>query len=178
MRQQAKARGDELHIRNPVDLRRRVRITGTGPLEDEAVRNAERALAELSASFKDWMHSEIEKLLAARDAIPQDGLDAETRDRLFHIAHDLKGEAATLGFPYCGRMAGSLARLLEQAPVLGNIPLPLVLHHIDAMRAAVVEKSEILRESVAQALAEELEGRVERFLADEFGGLEGAEGQA
>ena len=39
-----------------------------------------------------------------------------TRDELFHAAHDIKGEAATFGYPLVAPAADSLCRLLEHTP--------------------------------------------------------------
>jgi hypothetical protein len=157
-----------LPIEAPRDLRRRVRMTGSGPLENAAVENAERALAKLSGQFKSWMQNEVDALVKARDAIARDGLSPERQAPLFRAAHDIRGEAATLGFPLAGRIAGSLCRLLEEAPSAERIPLELMLHHADAIRAASCDMNGGAGPA-GRALAEALETLVEQFLASAKG---------
>jgi HPt (histidine-containing phosphotransfer) domain-containing protein len=139
-------------------------VTGSGPLENAAVENAERALTQLSGQFKSWMRNEVDALIEAKEAIARDGLSPESQALLFRTAHDIRGEAATLGFPLAGRIAGSLCRLLEEAPSAEQIPLELVLHHADAIRAASGDDAAGAGPA-GRALADALEAFVGRFLA-------------
>ena len=66
---------------------------------DDPVARAEQALAQLSGEFAGWMHSECERLEAARQNIKRDGFNKKSHDELFRAAHDIKGEAATFGYP-------------------------------------------------------------------------------
>ena len=61
--------------------------------------------------------------------------------RLFHAAHDIKGEAATFGFPWVASLAESLSRLIEHTPDMKRIPLTLVDQHVDAIRAIIRESA-------------------------------------
>ena|SRR5277367_5936541 len=76
----------------------------------------EAALAQLSSEFADWMHAECERLEAARRRVATLGFKAETQGELFRAAHDIKGEAATFGYPAVGAVAKSLCRLIEHTP--------------------------------------------------------------
>ena len=66
---------------------------------DDPVARAEAALAQLSNEFADWMHAECERLDAARQEVKRLGFTKKTHDELFRAAHDIKGEAATFGYP-------------------------------------------------------------------------------
>ncbi len=59
--------------------------------------------------------------------------------KLFRAAHDIKGEAATFGYPAVGTVAHSLCRLVEHTPDMSRIPLALVEQHVDAVRAITRE---------------------------------------
>jgi HPt (histidine-containing phosphotransfer) domain-containing protein len=131
--------------------------------DDDPVARAERALAELSSEFGSWMESECDRLDKARQAISQDGFSKPNRDALFHAAHDIKGEAATFGFPLVASAADSLCRLIEYTPDVTRIPIKLVEQHVDAVRAIHREYSR----SDAEELAAMLTGRL-REVTDEF----------
>src|SRR6186713_3140089 len=102
---------------------------------DDPVARAERALAELSSEFGAWMQQECERLDKARRAVKSTGFTRNAKEQLFHAAHDIKGEAATFGFPAVAGAADSLCRLIEYAPDATKIPVQLVDQHVDAVRA-------------------------------------------
>ena len=66
---------------------------------------------------------------------PPGGFTAANKEALFHAAHDIKGEAATFGYPVVAPAADSLCRLIEHTPDVTRIPLALVDQHVDAVRA-------------------------------------------
>lgn len=131
--------------------------------DDDPVARAEQALAELSGEFGSWMESECERLDAARRAVSEGGFTKENQQALFHAAHDIKGEAATFGYPAVAAAADSLCRLIEYTPEATRIPVKLVDQHVDAVRAIYREYSR----SDAKELASVLTGRL-RDVTDEF----------
>jgi HPt (histidine-containing phosphotransfer) domain-containing protein len=133
------------------------------PGEDDPVTRAEKALVELSTEFGIWMHSECERLDMARRALAHGGFTPANKDALFHAAHDLKGEAATFGYPAVAGPADSLCRLIEHSPDPTRIPIALVDQHVDAVRAIY---REYIR-SDAEVLAAQLT-RALREVTDEF----------
>ena len=104
-------------ITQPNPLRRVLRRVDEKDLDDPIAR-AEQALAGLSGEFKDWMATECDRLAAAHAAILSHGFTTDTREELFRAAHDIKGDAATFGFPTAGAAAESLCRIIEHAPDL------------------------------------------------------------
>ncbi len=134
---------------------------------DDPVARAEAALAQLADEFTDWMHAECERLEGARQVVKRDGFNKTTHDALFRAAHDIKGEAATFGYPAVDVVAASLCRLLEHTPDIGRIPLALVEQHVDAVRAMVREHARSDRAGVANALTRRLREVTEDFLRAE-----------
>ncbi len=132
------------------------------PGEDPIAR-AEKALAELSSEFGTWMAEECERLDRARKAVKTTGFTKNAKEQLFHAAHDIKGEAATFGFPAVAAAADSLCRLIEYAPDATRIPMQFVDQHVDAVRAIHREYAR----SDAVQLATELNARL-REVTDEF----------
>src|SRR6202795_3392695 len=110
---------------------------------DDPVARAEKALAGLSGEFKNWMAIEADRLSAAHATILKDGFTDATRDELFRAAHDIKGDAATFGYPSAGAAAESLCRIIEHAPNLDEVPSNLIAHHINAIQAIVRERTRL-----------------------------------
>ena len=138
----------------------------SGPWEDPVAR-AEEALAKLSGEFGDWMTQDCDRLDSARHAIRQLGTSNEARDELFHAAHDIKGHAATLGFPLAAPAAESLCRVLEHSPDPNRIPLALVDQHVDAVRAIVREYARPDIAEIATVLNNRLRGVTQEYLVHE-----------
>ena len=144
-------------------LRKHVSHKPLEPGEEDPVARAEKALAELSGEFGSWMEQECERLDKARITVKTTGFTKNAKEQLFHAAHDIKGEAATFGFPNVAVAADSLCRLLEYAPDMSKIPFALVDQHVDAVRAIFREYSR----SDANDLANLLNRRL-REVTDEF----------
>jgi HPt (histidine-containing phosphotransfer) domain-containing protein len=153
--------GDHEVIMPPNKLIKAVGL-GTTAMDDPVAR-AEQALAQLSGEFSTWMNTECERLDAARLAVAKSGFIAKTREDLFHAAHDIKGQAATFGFPSAGDAADSLCRLIEHSPDLDRIPMALIHQHVDAVRAIIREHNSDAAADVAAALAQRL-----RDVSDDF----------
>lgn len=126
-------------ITPPHELRKAVAPAMAG--DDDPIARAEAALVQLSSEFAAWMQSECERLEAAREDVRRQGFDEYTHEALFRAAHDIKGEAATFGYPAAAGVAESLCRLLEHTPGIGRIPVALVNQHVDAVRAIARENA-------------------------------------
>jgi chemotaxis protein histidine kinase CheA len=135
---------------------------GTDP-----VARAEQALAYLSREFSAWMDAECERLDLARRTVKSKGFTKETSDALFHAAHDIKGQAATFGYPFVAASADSLCRLIEHTPDVNRIPVALVDQHVDAVRAIIRENARADIAQVADALTKRLREVTDEFLAQE-----------
>jgi HPt (histidine-containing phosphotransfer) domain-containing protein len=151
-------------ITQPNPLRRVMRRAGEEDLDDPVAR-AEQALAGLSGEFNDWMRIECERLAAAHAAILQHGFSTDASDELFRAAHDIKGDAATFGYPSAAAAAESLCRIIEHAPDLERVPGELIAHHINAIQAIVRENATIDNTGMASALSRKLRGVADEYLA-------------
>jgi HPt (histidine-containing phosphotransfer) domain-containing protein len=150
-------------ITQPNPLRKVLRRVAEKDLDDPVAR-AEKALADLSGEFKNWMTIESDRLAAAHAAILKDGFTSVTREELFRAAHDIKGDAATFGFPSAGAAADSLCRIIEHAPNLAKVPAPLIAHHINAIQAIVRERTRLDTVSTANELSRQLRGIADEYL--------------
>jgi chemotaxis protein histidine kinase CheA len=128
--------------------------------DNDLVARAEAAMAELSSHFAGWMQDECHRLEGLCRKVEAEPSDANLLDDLFRAAHDVKGEAATFGFPVVARITASLCQLLGAAPDRAQVPFPLVARHV----AAVGQALRIDREG--EALAGDLERATAQFLRD------------
>jgi len=130
---------------------------------DDPIARAEAALAGLSGEFKSWMDTEATRLSAAYAVIQKHGFTDTHCDELFRAAHDIKGDAATFGFPSAAAAADSLCRIIEHAPDLDKVPAELFVHHINAILAIVHDHTALDSVTTARELSRRL-----RKVADEY----------
>jgi HPt (histidine-containing phosphotransfer) domain-containing protein len=154
---------DHKVITQPNPLRKVLRRVADKDIDDPIAR-AEKALAGLSGEFKNWMSVEADRLAAAHATILRDGFTDITRQELFRAAHDIKGDAATFGFPSAGAAAESLCRIIEHAPDLDEVPSNLIAHHINAIQAIVRERTRLDTVSTASELSRQLRGVADEYL--------------
>ena len=160
---EVKSYGDHHVITQPNPLRKVLLRVPECDLDDPVAR-AEKALADLSGEFKNWMTIEADRLSAAHATILREGFTDETREELFRAAHDIKGDAATFGFPSAAAAAESLCRIIEHAPDLAKVPRDLITHHINAVQAIVRERTKLDTAAMANELSRQLRGVADVFL--------------
>ena len=160
---QIKTFADHHVITQPNPLRKVLRRVAEKDLDDPVAR-AEKALAGLSGEFKNWMTIESDRLAAAYAAVLKDGFTKDISEELFRAAHDIKGDAATFGFPSAAAAADSLCRIIEHAPDLGKVPAQLIAHHINAVQAIVRERTRLDTVSTANELSRQLRGIADEYL--------------
>ena len=149
-------------ITQPNPLRKVLRKVRAQDLDDPIAR-AEKALADLSGEFKTWMLVEADRLSAAHARVLKDGFTDANSEELFRAAHDIKGDAATFGYPSAAAVAESLCRVIEHAPDLDNVPSELIQHHINAVQAIVRDHTKLDSTKVAGELSRRL-----RKVADDY----------
>jgi HPt (histidine-containing phosphotransfer) domain-containing protein len=158
--------GDHEVIRPENKLRKAASSTSYAP-GDDPVAGAELALAELSSEFSTWMDIECERLDKARCDIAVGGFTEANKNDLFHAAHDIKGQAATFGFPLVAWAADSLCRLIEYSSDVTHIPVKLVDQHVDAVRAIYHEYAHSDAKELAATLTKRLRVVTDEFLSHE-----------
>jgi chemotaxis protein histidine kinase CheA len=154
---------DHRVITQPNPLRNVLRRVAEIDLDDPVAR-AEKALAGLSGEFKNWMTIESDRLATAHAAILQEGFTEAACEELFRAAHDVKGDAATFGYPSAGAAADSLCRIIEHAPDLEKVPSELIKHHINAIQAIVRDRTKLDTVSTATELSRQLRGVTDEYL--------------
>src|SRR6267142_661780 len=142
-------------------------VTHAAIEDDDPVARAEAALVQLSSEFSSWMDDDWSRLDKARQQARGAGLTGHPVQVLFRAAHDIKGQAATLGFPLVSAVAESLCRLLEHTGDPQRIPFELVDQHVDAVRAIMREQGQPGADAVAEELTQRLREVSKDFLRRE-----------
>lgn len=118
----------------PNNLKKKVKITivkdGT---ETEAIDNADAAMAAMGDKFKEWLEDEVSKFDQYRKEMCE-ARNAENLNHLYVVAHDVKGQAETMGFPLITLVSASLCKLIEVWDKPETFPLDQLNNHVDAIK--------------------------------------------
>ena len=153
-------------IKPPSTLRSKVReMSPREAAKFDPIKAAEIALQRLSFNFDNWMQDEAKTLAMVWSEIHDNGVDEDRKARLFHAAHDIKGQAATLGYPLVGTAAAAFCRLIEAASDPAELPLTLAGKYVEAIHAMVHENARDDSDSTGAMLVAELEEAGAPFIA-------------
>ncbi len=95
---------------------------------------ADAAMKNLSGDFHNWMNDEVNRLIAAYEHLRDMPVDDRNISPIYLSAKDMKSQATLYGYPLAGEIAGALTRMLDKIEP-DYLPVQLIAHHIDAIRA-------------------------------------------
>ncbi|NVJ97585.1 MAG: Hpt domain-containing protein [Alphaproteobacteria bacterium] len=111
---------------------------GKVSISAEALEAAEKALEKMAEDYPDWVSGLIVKLQE------QHGRCVDTPEKrrdcfeaINHIAHDMKGQGGTFGYPLITTIADSLYGFTYSREGITDNQVELVKAHLDAMRAVI-----------------------------------------
>lgn len=110
---------------------------GDFQLDPDALARAEAALSALSNDYLTWVEADLAALVAEVSAL-RAAVPAERPivcARLFAIAHDMKGQAGTFGYPLLTGLGNALCRLVEDHAIVDAD----MLGRLEALAAAMAE---------------------------------------
>lgn len=110
-------------------------------LDPDGLARAEAALSRLSDSYLTWAEADCAALAACLADIAADPTDpADGLWRLFRIAHDMKGQAGTFGYPLVTEIARRLCLAIESMPEPDGEGLDHIARHVAALAEVVASR--------------------------------------
>lgn len=131
-------------------------------IDAEAMARAEAALEQMSEDYPDWVKSIIDKLSEMHRRAVDTPHERRTHfERIRRIAHDLKGQGGTFGYPLITDFAASLDEFAGPNVGMTDSHVEIIKAHIDSMRVVINERIEgdggengrLLKEGLQQAIA-------------------------
>lgn len=136
--------------------------TGEAEPMSATLARAEAVVADLAKDYATWALADVAKgrkaLAAATDDVPHRGQHVEA---LFRVAHDLKGQGASFGFPLITKLGHSLCALTrDRALEYQAKHLDLAKSHLDAIELVLTKNIKGEGGTVGADLVAKLECRV------------------
>ena len=113
------------------------KLSGTKISEDELERRlaaADQKISDVAAGFTDWVAADVAAAQAALGGLEHDPEDGEALQEIFRVAHDIKGQGGTFGYPLATKIAGLLCDFIRSAAA---VPAPEQITVIKAHMAAL-----------------------------------------
>lgn len=104
-------------------------------LDPRVLEQMQSTIRDLEAKYADALKSQVAMLQVLVE--PARKGDADARERLYALSHDMRGLAGTFGHAIVGQFADSLCRYIEQAKDGGWGDGTVVSFHVDAIRDAL-----------------------------------------
>ena len=107
-----------------------------GPTPEQAVLRALNATGLLSKAYQGWAVDDLQALWQAFQGSTAAGHDADADvKKMFDIAHEIRGQGGSFGFPLITGIGDSLCKFLEPLDSLTGRDLEVIKIHILAMKA-------------------------------------------
>ncbi|WP_374764553.1 Hpt domain-containing protein [Yunchengibacter salinarum] len=111
---------------------------GRGSIDPEALEKAQETLDKLAEDYPDWVNNLITKLHEKHSrCVDTPENRKEFFEEIAHIAHDMKGQGGTFGYPLITAFAESLYGFTNGRREPDDDEVELVKSHVDAMRAVI-----------------------------------------
>ncbi|WP_425407506.1 Hpt domain-containing protein [Hwanghaeella sp.] len=152
-------RGSVKIERPPNRLADKVPKTGGKTLK-QAIADADRAIDRLSKDYGKHLADDmaaLEKYMAAVKSAPT----AANLKTLFRLVHNMRGQAATFGFPLITEVGRSLCLYLLETEHESEVNVALIEQHVNALRVIYREKIEGQGDTVSRQVVEALMKAVE-----------------
>lgn len=122
--------------------RSRTQNTAAAPSQSNSVINAdtfkraEEAVSKLAEQYRDWALSDIETLRGYVATLSDDGERDGANAKIRSIAHDMRGQGSTFGYPLITQVAQSISGTLKLSLDTDQLVAELS-SHIDAVEAII-----------------------------------------
>ncbi len=128
-------------INAPHTIKVKVNEGGPGAVSLETLQKAEAVIADMADDYMDWVSEDLTALQAAYDALAADlSLGKAGLDKIYTIAHDMKGQGGSFGYDLITVIGNELCRFVEPLEKLTPSHMAVIELHLSTMRLVVAQK--------------------------------------
>lgn len=131
-------------ITPPDTMKIKIAMGGPNAVDVAALERAEKVIANMADSYLDWVEEDLNKIQASLDNLVKNGDTDRTKnlERVFAIAHDMKGQGGSFGFELITAVGNNLCRLIDRIDdtVLAEVQNEAIRIHVDAMKLIITSR--------------------------------------
>ncbi len=128
-------------IRPPDNLKRKVIAGGPGAVAPDVLEKAEAAITGLTGNYLQWVEDDLTRIQEAYETLAA-ASGAETKaalDKVFLIAHDMKGQGGSFGYDLITIVGNQLCRLIEKMDEIGRSEMEVIRLHVETMKLVITK---------------------------------------
>jgi chemotaxis protein histidine kinase CheA len=147
-------------------LKEKTAGTGGGPItiDPKALEAANAALQKMAEDYPDWVIKHVEELRTHHARCVDTPTDRRRRFAMMReIAHDMKGQGGTFGYPLITTFATSLYDCVGPRSGTSDDHIEIVKSHIDSMAAVIKDRVKGNGGEIGKALTQGLKDAIERY---------------
>ncbi|MFZ5609125.1 MAG: hypothetical protein ACOY99_05910 [Pseudomonadota bacterium] len=135
-------------------------------LDPEVMAQAEKLFEDMAEDYPDWVSGLITQLSDLHHRCVDTPEERRpTFERIAGIAHDMKGQGGTFGYPLITEFASSLYDFANLRGQYSDNQVEIIKAHIDAMRAVIRERVSGDGGELGAQLAQSLKASIEKYKA-------------
>lgn len=133
-------------------------------IDPKALEQANAALEQMKEDYPDWVQKHIDELRVHHARSVDTPTERVRRyAKMREIAHDMKGQGGTFGYPLMTTFATSLHDFVGPRAGTTDSHIEVIKSHIDAMAAVIKDRVKGNGDEVGQALTKGLQAAIERY---------------
>jgi len=134
-------KGDVSVINPPDTLKSKVKKGGPGAVDLAALERAEAVIAGMADSYLDWVEEDLFRIQKAYDDLVAHKDDPkEYLDKVFQIAHDMKGQGGSFGYDLMTILGNDLCRFIETKETVSGTDLEVIDLYIGTMKVVISKR--------------------------------------
>lgn len=137
---------------------------GSGELPADLLAEAQAHLEKMAEDYPDWVETLIDKMADQhRRCVDTPEKRRTYFEELRRVAHDMRGQGGTFGYPLISEMAESLYQFTGPNSGMSDNHVEIIKAHIDAMRAVITNRIKGDGGDTGKQLLEGLEQAIQKY---------------
>ena len=133
-------------------------------IDPAALEKANAALEQMKEDYPDWVQKNIDDLRMHHARLVDSPRERLRRyGQMREIAHDMKGQGGTFGYPLMTTFATSLHDFVGPRAGTTDNHIEVIKSHIDSMSAVIKDRVKGNGGEIGQALTKGLQAAIERY---------------
>lgn len=148
---------DKYEVINPPN-RLRAKVGQSRNVDERYIARAEANLARDRETCEGWADEHMAALAEIAAALASEPMARMAQmEKLYRIAHDLRGLGGTFGYPLVTKICANLGRHMDKLSAAAEIDDTVVCSHIDALRAVFNDRADGEEDATGSKLIAELQ---------------------
>lgn len=112
---------------------------GNDGVDAALLEKVDNELTQMAGEYVGWATDDLKKLQTLYDsleAMPEE-LRKDAMPELFNVAHDMRGQGGSFGYPLVSSIANLLCNFIEKRQAFGAQEMTAIKLHLDALRMVI-----------------------------------------